>query len=204
VLFDALPKQALLLSLAMAVLRLGRPLLRRQGAGRTHAAWWLAPMLMLTPALPHANVEPLRIALTAARGQGVSGLTSLPQPPHASAAGWLALWLAGTVVVLAVQTRRQWRLARLGEHLPAGSSPALVGLLNARRALSADFEQRFTPDECALILAHEAGHRARLDKLWNLLAALAVALHWGNPLAWWAVRRLQADQRLPAPARCRR
>jgi beta-lactamase regulating signal transducer with metallopeptidase domain len=202
IIFAACLKQALLLSFAVVVLRIARPLLLRQGAGVTYAAWWFVPVLMLTPALPHWKIEPLRVALTTARGQGTASLAAipLPIPARGDTARWLALWLAGTAVVLAVQTWRQWRLARVGERLPPGSSPALIGLLSPRIALPVDFEQRFTPEERELILAHEAVHRARLDNLWNLLATLALALHWWNPLAWWAARRLQADQELACDA----
>lgn len=189
-------QQTLMLSLAVIVLRAARPLLRRQGAGLTYAAWSLVPMLMLTPTLPRPSAEPLRLALTAAGAPAAVGMASIPMPTPGSTAPWLALWLAGTVVVLGVQGWRQWRLARLGERLPAGSSPALVGLLNPRLALPADFDQRFTRGERELILAHEAVHRERLDNLWNLWATLLVALHWWNPLAWWGARRMQADQEL--------
>jgi hypothetical protein len=67
-------------------------------------------------------------------------------------------------------------------------------------ALPVDFEQRFSPAERELILAHEQVHRDRLDNLWNLLACALTALHWCNPLAWWAARRLQADQELACDA----
>jgi hypothetical protein len=110
------------------------------------------------------------------------------------------MWLTGTAFVAGLQMLRQWRLARLGDRLPAGSSPALVGLLRPRVALPADFEARFTTDERELILAHEHVHRDRLDNLWNLLACTLTALHWWNPLAWWAARRLQADQELACDA----
>jgi hypothetical protein len=193
-------KQALLLSLAVALLRAARPLLLRLGAGLTYAAWGLVPALLLTPALPRPHTEPLRMALAATGGPAGASLASMPLPPAQSSAPWLALWLAGTVAVLALQAWRQWQLARLGEPLPAGSSPALVGLLRPRVMLPIDFEQRFTPDERQLILAHEAVHQQRLDNLWNLLATVLVALHWWNPLAWWAARRLQADQELACDA----
>ncbi|PTT80893.1 hypothetical protein DBR42_18810, partial [Pelomonas sp. HMWF004] len=75
-----------------------------------------------------------------------------------------------------------------------------VGLWQPRVALPADFEARFTPDERELILAHEEVHRARHDNAWNLLACMLTALHWWNPLAWLAARRLQADQELACDA----
>jgi len=198
--FAACLQQTLMLSLAVVLLRAARPLLLRQGAGLTYAAWWLVPALVLTPILPRPHAEPLQVALTAMRGTAAVGLTAIPTPPATGTASWLALWLGGTVVMLALQAWRQWRLAGFGEHLPAGSSPALVGLLNPRVALPVDFEQRFKPEERELILAHAAVHRQRFDNLWNLLTALLHALHWWNPLAWWAARRLQADQELACDA----
>lgn len=127
-------------------------------------------------------------------------LPALPAPPTPQVPAWLALWLTGTALVIAAQAGRQWRLARWGDRLPAGASPALVGLVRPRVALPADFEQRFAPAERELILAHEQVHRERRDNLWNLLACALSALHWWNPLAWWAWRRLQADQELACDA----
>ena len=193
-------QQALLLSLAVILLRVVRPLLLRQGAGFTYAAWWLVPLMLLTQALPRPATEPLGIVLTAASAPAAVRLTTVPVLPASSTTQWLALWLAGTLAVLALQAWRQWRLAQLGESFVAGSSPALVGLLSPRIALPVDFEQRFTPEERELILVHEAMHRARLDNLWNLLATLLTAMHWWNPLAWWAASRMQADQELACDA----
>jgi beta-lactamase regulating signal transducer with metallopeptidase domain len=196
----ALLQQSVLLSVAVLVLRAARPLLRRGGAGLTYAAWSLVPVLMVTTVLPRPSVEPVRIALSSASAPAAAGLAWGSVPPPLSTTPWLALWLAGTLVVLGIQVWRQWRLVRLGDRLPAGSSPALVGLLRPRIALPTDFDNRFTSEERELILAHEAVHRERLDNLWNLLAALAVALHWWNPLAWWGARRMQADQELACDA----
>lgn len=50
-------------------------------------------------------------------------------------------------------------------------------------------------DRRDMVLAHETAHHQRRDPLWRLLAALACALHWFNPLVWWLARRhaLQAE-----------
>ena len=40
-------------------------------------------------------------------------------------------------------------------------------------------------------IMHELLHVRRLDYLFNVLAAFAVAVHWVNPLVWFAVRRLK-------------
>lgn len=198
---NALVQQALLLSLAVMLLWALRPLLRRLGAGAVYAAWLLVPALLLTPALPRPAREPLRLVVQAAGG-GDTPLAwpALPTSTTSHAKLWLALWLIGAALVVLVQARRQWRLARLGQQLPAGSSPALVGLLRPRIALPLDFETRFNAVERELVIAHEQVHRQRRDNLWNLLACAITALHWWNPLAWWAARRFQADQELACDA----
>lgn len=193
--------QGLLLSLAvllMGVLR--RAVLKHLGAGSAYAAWLLVPAMLVTPWLPRPAREPLLQVLQAA-GQGAATTgTVFPAPPADQARLWLALWLAGAALVAAAQTARQLRLTRLGDRLPAGSSPALIGLLRPRVALPEDFEQRFSPQERELILAHERVHRDRLDNFWNLLACALTALHWWNPLTWWAIRRMRADQELACDA----
>lgn len=199
-LMATLLQQAALLSLAMVALVALRPWLRRLGAGALYASWLLLPALLLTPALPRPATEPLRVVLAAAGAAVQPAAPALPAPPASFATAWLMLWLGGAVAVLLVLARRQWRLGRQGTRLPAGSSPALVGLIRPRVALPSDFEQRFTPTQRALILAHEQVHRERLDNLWNLLACVLAALHWWNPLAWWAARRFRADQELACDA----
>ena len=199
-LLAALLRQAVLLSFAVGLLSIARPLLKRLGAGAAYAAWLLVPALMLTPVLPRPAQEPLPVVLQATGTPTPAALPALSAPTASVAALWLAPWLGGALLVIAVQARRQWRLARLGTRLPAGTSPALVGLLRPRIALPADFEQRFAPAERELILAHEQVHRDRLDNFWNLLACTLTALHWWNPLAWWAARRMRADQELACDA----
>ncbi|WP_457425209.1 M56 family metallopeptidase [Roseateles sp. P5_E7] len=200
-LLAVLLQQALLLSAAVVLMAALRPLLlKRLGAGSVYAAWLLVPALSLAPLLPRPAQEPLRVVLQATGSTEALAGPALPAPPPDQALIWLALWLGGAALVAATQTWRQWRLTRMGRHLPAGSSPALVGLLRPRVALPVDFEQRFSPAERELILAHEQVHRDRLDNLWNLLACALTALHWWNPLAWWAARRLRADQELACDA----
>lgn len=197
-------QDALLLSVGVLLVAALRPLLlKRLGAGSAYAAWLLVPALLLTPALPRPTQEPLRVVIQAtgtAATAPAAFTAALPTPLPGQTAPWLALWLAGAVLVAAVQAWRQWRLARQGPQLPAGSSPALVGLLRPRVALPVDFEQRFSSGERELILAHEQVHRARGDNAWNLLACALTAIHWWNPLAWWARRRMQADQELACDA----
>lgn len=193
-------QQAALMTAGILALAALRPLLKRLGPGAMYAAWLLLPLLALTPALPRPGTEPMRVVLQATGAAALPAWTPPPLPSSGIAASALTLWLGGTLLMLLWQARRQWALSRLGSRLPAGSSPALVGLLRPHVALPADFEQRFTPAQRTLILAHEAVHRARHDNFWNLVGCGLWALHWWNPLAAWAVRRLRADQELACDA----
>lgn len=204
-----LGRQSLALSGAVAVLLLlRRPLLRHFGPGLRYAAWFLVPLALLAAALPASSPAIALKAEVAARVEPLLGGT--PRLPMVASTGWplwlLALWaagaLAGLLYLAQAQRRYQRGLIRHGNRwqAPAGSGPALVGLLNPLIALPADFEQRFDVRQRELVLAHEEIHRARLDNHWNALAALICVLHWFNPLAWLALRHMRADQELACDA----
>ena len=44
-----------------------------------------------------------------------------------------------------------------------------------------------------VVLLHELAHIRRGDILWHLIAQVAVAVHWFNPLVWAAARAMRAD-----------
>jgi beta-lactamase regulating signal transducer with metallopeptidase domain len=54
--------------------------------------------------------------------------------------------------------------------------------------------------EGRLVLLHELVHIRRHDVFVNWIGVVALALHWFNPLAWVAMRRLRADQELACDA----
>ncbi|MBV8500662.1 MAG: hypothetical protein JO006_02980 [Paucibacter sp.] len=195
------------LSLALLLILALRPLLSRAfGAGSAYAAWGLVPVLILVAQLPSSRpgvvlhrmvISDAAQALTVAPARLDDGFEGL-------ARALLLVWVLGAATVLTVLTRRQRRFASslefdfAGNHwrAPAGSGPALLGVLRPRLCLPADFEQSYTPSQQALIRAHEDVHRRRGDNVWNLLAALLCALQWFNPLAWMAARALRVDQEL--------
>ena len=194
-------------SVALLLVLAVRPVLRRNlGAGIAYAAWMLVPLLLLVAQLP-ASAPGLVLHKLVVH----DGPASLSIAPMAVRNGFellarllLALWGLGTLAVLAVLAFRQQRFLRSLRfdaindcwRTPVGSGPALVGVFRPRLCLPDDFEQRFTPVQQALILAHENVHRRRGDNAWNLLTAAVCALQWFNPLAWWAARAMRADQEL--------
>jgi hypothetical protein len=72
----------------------------------------------------------------------------------------------------------------------------LLGLLRPRIVLPADFEQRYTPPEQALIVAHEQAHLLRGDLYAQALAAAMQVLFWFNPLVHLAAARFRYDLEL--------
>jgi beta-lactamase regulating signal transducer with metallopeptidase domain len=158
---------------------------------------------------------PIEVPATGLHIETVTG-AALPTAVAASPAGptqfatIAAIWLAGVLVFLAIHVARYRQF--LGRALadarpiaepsiadaavlesPAVGGPAATGLFIRRIFVPTDFAARFGPDHRALALAHEALHHRRGD-LWASAAALVVlALHWWNPLAYFAHRAFRAD-----------
>ncbi|MFT7774730.1 M56 family metallopeptidase [Roseateles sp.] len=201
-------------AVAMAAL-LRRPLARAFDARAAYLLWLCVPVALIVAPLPsplHLS-EPQRAALQewVTPTQARAAAMALPVPPEA-APTWpqrtVAGWATGALLMALMLGLRQHRFGRQLRavpdcthlQLPAGASACVVGVLPARLALPADFEQRFSAEERELILAHEGVHLRRQDNLWNLLATLCYCLQWFNPLCWWAWRRMRADQELACDA----
>jgi probable HAF family extracellular repeat protein len=128
--------------------------------------------------------------------------------------GLLVCWLAGVSVFLLTMLRQGVHLARtvraastaplagvdpdalaaaLGlrcalrvlQH-PACRTPCVTGWLRPAILLPPDLAQTLTTEELRLTLAHEMAHVRRGDLWLALLPALARALFFFHPLAWWA------------------
>ena len=213
-------RQSLLLSLGVILVLTLRPgLLKLAGPEATRKSWSLLPVLLLSTWLPRPALEPVHVLWRSA-SQGSEGMAAAVLgrlPTEASNTGLvflLSLWAAGALLAMAMQWRQQRAInqqliwpksgslsrARRLARLPAGASPALIGVWPSRIVLPLDFEQRFLPAERRLILAHELQHLRRRDNAWNLLASLLCCLHWFNPLAWLAWRHLRQDQELACDA----
>ena len=71
-------------------------------------------------------------------------------------------------------------------------SPCLFGLLPPAIYLSADID---TSQE-KYVLMHERAHYRQGDHIWAILRSLAIALHWYNPLVWYAAKLSKQDGEL--------
>ncbi|WP_411288626.1 M56 family metallopeptidase [Phenylobacterium sp.] len=180
------------LSLAVAViLALRLPARRWLGAQTAYLLWAAAPLAMLASLLP-------RPTLTSSDPVGAGPAAWADQIGAAGAAGAvLAVWLAGVLASAAVMGVAQAAFLRQARAGRAG--PAVVGVFAPRivmPAASADY----SPDERALIRAHEREHIVRGDPRAGAAAAAITCLMWFNPLAHLGARLLRMDQELACDA----
>jgi beta-lactamase regulating signal transducer with metallopeptidase domain len=204
--------QTLALSIAAIVVRtLQAVVTRHLGAASGYLAWLLVPVAMLAVALPHAATRALVIHVDVA-AVAPAWLAARPAASAsrlgAASALAMAAWVAGALLLAALLLQRQRRFEALVDvssqdakpTLPAGAGPAVLGVWRRRVVLPRDFDSAFDAEERRLMLLHEGVHLRRGDNLWNLLAATLLVAHWFNPIAWWAWRRLRADQELACDA----
>jgi beta-lactamase regulating signal transducer with metallopeptidase domain len=84
--------------------------------------------------------------------------------------------------------------------VPAGVAPVVVGCLRPVIVLPHDFDSRYTPEEQALIIAHERTHVRRGDLLALALWSSIRCLLWFNPLTHLATHPFRFDQELACDA----
>ena len=84
---------------------------------------------------------------------------------------------------------------------PAVASPAVTGFMRPVLLLPAGFPEGFSTAETRLILLHEFTHLKRLDLPLNWLMCVLQAMHWFNPLLWFAFARMRADREAACDAR---
>ena len=128
----------------------------------------------------------------------------------------LGLWAAGVIafIALRVVTYRRMRRTLLAAARPVGRvgrvqlvetpairGPVAFGVLDKIVALPTGFMTQ--PDRQArdFAIAHELSHHQTHDLLANMAAQLVLALHWCNPLAWYAWLAMRQDQEAACDAR---
>ncbi|HKP12737.1 MAG TPA: M56 family metallopeptidase, partial [Blastocatellia bacterium] len=137
---------------------------------------------------------------------------------------WIIVgWLVGAALVVAhllVGVARIWRLTRTAETARDAEWLVLVGRLSRRLALTRPVTLRrsarvtmpmacgfvrssvllpadvddWTDERREVVLLHELAHVRRRDCLTQLIAQLACAIYWFNPLVWVAARRLRVER----------
>jgi bla regulator protein BlaR1 len=75
---------------------------------------------------------------------------------------------------------------------PALAAPVLAGLWRPRILLPVVVAEQFSVEQLRHVLAHELGHLQRRDLWLHAGVAVLQSLHWFNPFAWYAARRVRA------------
>jgi TonB family protein len=79
-------------------------------------------------------------------------------------------------------------------------SPLLFGFFRPRVLVPEDFVRQIPAEQLRYIFLHELAHLKRQDILVGWLLAVLQALHWFNPLVWWAFARMRFDRELACDA----
>ena len=140
--------------------------------------------------------------------------TATVTAPTAEKTDWARIaktvWLAGAaalgLVFLAVNLRFGKKLRRSRERveetnacLPVYESgetdtPCLFGV--AKPSIYVTPDTRTEAETLRYALAHEQTHYRHGDNLWAVLRGVCLALHWYNPLVWWAAELSRRDAEL--------
>jgi beta-lactamase regulating signal transducer with metallopeptidase domain len=79
---------------------------------------------------------------------------------------------------------------------PPDVGPALTGLIRPTLLLPRELLSDLDTRELRLVLLHELAHLRRWDVPINCLLTLLAAVHWFNPLVWFAFARLREEREL--------
>jgi TonB family protein len=172
-------------------------LLRRRAAAERHAVWLFALIALLL--LPFGAWAPTKssVAVFNVASSAVSGAAAK------AGYGWAgAIWLLGAAVCLlriAVELVMGWRTIRNSHgdgdvrYASRVSSPMAWGI-GTRVMLLPPSAMQWQEDLRRVVLLHETAHLRRNDCLALLIAEIACALYWCNPLVWYAARELRREQ----------
>ncbi|UCD49695.1 MAG: hypothetical protein JSW27_19445 [Phycisphaerales bacterium] len=78
--------------------------------------------------------------------------------------------------------------------------PALFGFVRPRLLLPQGLLEALSPGELHYVFLHELAHLKRWDICLAWWASALAILHWFNPLVWWALSRMRADQEMACDA----
>ncbi|MEO8113983.1 MAG: M56 family metallopeptidase, partial [Phenylobacterium sp.] len=176
----------------LAVLAVRLPMRRWLGPQAAYRLWAAPPLAVFATLLPARVIwvdEPV-----AAGGGWTAALGG-------TAPLLLALWLAGALAAVGFLWRAQ--AAFLAEARAGRAGPAVVGVICPRIVMPLD-DSRYTPEERALVRAHEREHIDRRDPQAGGWMAAFQCLAWFNPLVHLAVHLARLDQELACDAAAQR
>jgi beta-lactamase regulating signal transducer with metallopeptidase domain len=196
-----------------------------------HVGWWpsLSTCGVVRPAAAGSVAPPVDSAEAVKAEPGLNGGFVL-WLREAWVELALAFWAAGVVVVLgrlALGIVRTERIARCGAPPRASAWHDVIARLHVENHLAPDTKvlehadvrvpftygflrpvivlpaqaESWSPERQRLVLLHECSHIRRKDWLTQLLAQIACAVYWFNPLVWIANRYLRAEQERACDAR---
>ena len=112
----------------------------------------------------------------------------------------VGLWFAGSNLTLAIKLRKS-RTVHFYEECPlpvhisdAVDTPCLFGLI--RPAIYLTKEAASDASVARHAIEHELTHFRHRDNLWAILRGVCLAIHWYNPLVWWAAILSRNDAEL--------
>lgn len=202
----ALLKTNLALAGAVVLVLAFRLPARRAFGARIAYSLWVAPLLAAAAVLLPPRVRTAVEAFAETGPFMAAPDFDVAAPPLAAAPtleaaslltpaqGLLLLWLFGVAIALAAVIVRQRRFVKIARQGATG--PAVIGVLIPRIIEPADFAERFTLQEQALVMEHERAHIARQDSRANGLLALIQCLCWFNPLVHLGGQLMRIDQEL--------
>lgn len=208
--------------LLMALVLLIRVPVRRAFGPQVAYALWALPLLrLLLPPLPAAwwagaanPIERAGDVLVLIVPSDMAATTAWSWPSLATVL--IAIWLVGAAAFLLFHIARHVAFCRrikaraVSIEQVAGawvvvsdgaSGPLAFGIWRRYVAFPIDVADRYDADERALALAHELSHHQHGDLIANWAALGVLAIHWFNPVAWYAFRAFRADQELANDAR---
>jgi bla regulator protein blaR1 len=172
-----------------------------------YEVWLMVPIALLALLLPLHRLTPdhlsfLGTALPLAR-QG-----DAPIGPRESLTITIALWTwaVGACAALVILLWQQARFVKgltivarrngilYARGVPSG--PLVIGIVRPQIVVPLDFEDRYTPTEREIVIAHERMHVRRGDPIANAICALLRSTLWFNPLVHFASGRFRFDQEL--------
>jgi bla regulator protein blaR1 len=186
------------------------PLRQAFGARAACWVWTLVPLSLLAVLLPRPHAFIHALATVEEWSTAVPVLVGPARQELYWPAIAISAWLVGSIAMLCVTGIRQQRFLRSLGPLVRGddgllrshalTSPLVVGAFRPRLIVPADFEQRYSAQLSALMLAHEQKHLERGDTRIAAVAALLVCIFWFNPLVYYALRLLRMDQEMACDA----